>query len=173
MALTKADIINEIHKGLGFSKKESMEVVEALLEIMKETMENGEDVMISGYGKFCVREKKERKGRNPATGDDLILRKRRVVTFKCSGRLREKMNENRKNKTKKKKQKSSSAKAYCIFCGSTVGQISDRTENRVNAVYDCPTCEKNYCDQCSYKKEDDGQTEYFCLRCDSHMDKVM
>ncbi len=60
-------------------------------------------------------------------------------------------------------------KAYCIFCGSTVGQISDRTEGKVNAIYDCPRCNNNYCDQCSY--ENDGKQR--CLRCDSELEKVM
>ena len=60
---------------------------------MKKTLESGEDVMISGFGKFCVKNKKERRGRNPATGDDMMLRPRKVVTFKCSGNLREKINE--------------------------------------------------------------------------------
>jgi integration host factor subunit alpha len=59
---------------------------------MKRSLENGEDVLVSGFGKFCVREKKARKGRNPATGNDLILRERRVVTFKYSGKLRERIN---------------------------------------------------------------------------------
>jgi len=62
------------------------------LEIMKKTLENGEDILISGFGKFCVKAKKERKGRNPATGDDMMLAPRKVVTFKCSGKLREKIN---------------------------------------------------------------------------------
>lgn len=64
-------------------------------------------------------------------------------------------------------------KAYCIFCGSTVGQISDRTEDLVKAVYDCPKCKQNYCDQCSYEKEIDGQLMQLCLRCDSQIEKVM
>jgi len=59
---------------------------------MKDTLESGEDVLISGFGKFCVGDKNERKGRNPATGEDKMIRKRRVVTFRCSGRLREKVN---------------------------------------------------------------------------------
>jgi hypothetical protein len=63
-------------------------------------------------------------------------------------------------------------KTYCMFCGSTVGQISDRTEERVTAVYDCPKCEMNYCDQCSYAKEVEGQVMQLCLRCDSRMEKV-
>jgi hypothetical protein len=64
-------------------------------------------------------------------------------------------------------------KAYCIFCGSTVGQISDRTENRVNAVFYCSRCRANYCDQCSYEKEIDGVLVPLCLRCDSQMERVM
>jgi len=92
MSLTKADIIAAIHQELGFTKNQSIELVEQLLEIIKSTLEKGEDVLISGFGKFCIKEKRERRGRNPATGGDLILRPRRVVTFKCSGRLREKVN---------------------------------------------------------------------------------
>ncbi len=92
MTLTKARIIDKIQSRLNFSKKETTELVETLLEIMKQTMANGEDVLISGFGKFCVKEKKERRGRNPATGEDMILSPRRVVTFKCSGKLREKIN---------------------------------------------------------------------------------
>ena len=94
MTLTKAKIIDEIQNQLRFSKKETTEIVETLLEIMKRTMERGDDVLISGFGKFCVKEKKERRGRNPATGEDMMLSPRRVVTFKCSGKLREKVNEN-------------------------------------------------------------------------------
>jgi integration host factor subunit alpha len=59
---------------------------------MKSTLEKGEDVLISGFGKFCVKQKKQRRGRNPATGADLILKERKVVTFKCSGKLRNKIN---------------------------------------------------------------------------------
>ena len=92
MTLTKANIVDSIKDQLGLSRKQSIETVEALLEIMKKTMENGEDVLISGFGKFCVKEKKERRGRNPATGDDLMLSPRRVVTFKCSGKLRDQIN---------------------------------------------------------------------------------
>lgn len=92
MALTKAQIVDTIQNHLGLSRKSSSELVETLLEIMKKTLENGEDILISGFGKFCVKEKKERKGRNPATGDDMMLAPRKVVTFKCSGKLREKIN---------------------------------------------------------------------------------
>jgi integration host factor subunit alpha len=67
-------------------------VVDSLLEIIKRTLENSEDVLISGFGKFCVKDKRERRGRNPQTGDDMMLGERRVVRFKCSGRLRDKIN---------------------------------------------------------------------------------
>ena len=91
MALTKNDIVAKIHE-LGFTKKNSVDIVESLLEIIKGTLEQGEDVLISGFGKFCIKHKNQRRGRNPATGSDLILRERKVVTFKCSGKLRDKIN---------------------------------------------------------------------------------
>ena len=92
MALTKADIIESVHQELGFPKNKSTELVEQLIETVKSTLASGEDVLISGFGKFCVNEKRERRGRNPATGDSMMLRPRRVVTFKCSGKLRRKVN---------------------------------------------------------------------------------
>jgi integration host factor subunit alpha len=92
MALTKNDIVAAVHE-LGFTKKKSVDVVEILLETIKNTLEKSEDVLISGFGKFCVKEKRQRRGRNPATGQDLMLRPRKVVTFKCSGKLRNKINE--------------------------------------------------------------------------------
>jgi integration host factor subunit alpha len=93
MALTKADFIESVHQQLGFPKKMSTELVDQLIETIKSTLASGEDVLISGFGKFCVNEKNERKGRNPATGDSMMLRPRRVITFKCSGKLRRKINE--------------------------------------------------------------------------------
>ena len=92
MTLTKAMIIDVIHNQLGYPKNKSAELLEILLEIMKSTLEKGEDVLISGFGKFCVKDKQERRGRNPATGDDMILSKRTVVTFRCSHLLRSKIN---------------------------------------------------------------------------------
>ncbi len=92
MALTKAHIIGSIQNHLGFPNKTSAALVENLLEIIKRTLENGDDVLISGFGKFYVKEKRERKGRNPATGEDMMLESRKVVTFKCSGKLRDKIN---------------------------------------------------------------------------------
>jgi len=91
MALTKNDIVTKVHE-IGFTKKKSVEIIEALLEIIKNTLEKSEDVLLSGFGKFCVKQKNKRRGRNPATGDDLILKERKVVTFKCSGKLRDKIN---------------------------------------------------------------------------------
>lgn len=91
MALTKNDIVTKVHQ-LGFTKNKSVEIVEILLELIKSTLEKGDDVLISGFGKFCVKRKNQRRGRNPATGADLMLRERQVVTFKCSGKLRERLN---------------------------------------------------------------------------------
>ena len=92
MTVTKAHFVDSIYNQVGLSRSKSAEVVESLLEIMKHTLGNGEDVLISGFGKFCVKEKKKRKGRNPQTGDDLLLEQRRVVTFKCSSVLRDSIN---------------------------------------------------------------------------------
>jgi integration host factor subunit alpha len=92
MALTKAQIVEMIAEQNGFAKNKNIELVENLLEIIKRTLENGEDVRVSGFGKFCVKNKGKRRGRNPATGSDLMLSARKVVTFKCSGKLREKVN---------------------------------------------------------------------------------
>ena len=92
MALTKKGIVEQIQAQLDFPKKKSLETAEFLLELIKDHLEVGNDVLVSGFGKFCVKEKKERKGRNPATGEDAILPARRVVTFKCSGKLRDKVN---------------------------------------------------------------------------------
>lgn len=92
MTLTKANIVDSIHNELGFPKNRSAELIEILLEQIKNTLEGGEDVLISGFGKFCVKSKKARRGRNPATGDDMMLTQRQVVTFRCSHLLREKIN---------------------------------------------------------------------------------
>ena len=85
MALTKIQIVESIHNQIGLPKNKSTEIVETLLGIIKSTLASGEDILISGFGKFCVKDNRERKGRNPATGDDLMLESRKVVTFKCSG----------------------------------------------------------------------------------------
>lgn len=85
-------IVDAIHEQLGYPKNKSAELLETLLELMKSTLEKGEDVLISGFGKFCVKAKNQRRGRNPATGADMLLDQRRVVTFRCSHLLREKIN---------------------------------------------------------------------------------
>ena len=95
MPITKADIINSVYNKLEFQKQKSTSAVESLLEIIKHRLVSGEDVMISEFGKFCVKDKKERKGRNPHTASDMMLRARRVVTFKCSRMLRKNMNKKR------------------------------------------------------------------------------
>ena len=88
MALTKDDIVEVVYEETGIPKNQSVELVETLLELIKTTLESGDYVLVSGFGKFRVREKKERRGRNPATGDSMMLEPRRVVTFHCSGKLR-------------------------------------------------------------------------------------
>jgi len=92
MALTKTIIAEKIQTNLNLSRNTTYEVMEEFLDIIKETIGNGEDIMISGFGKFCVNEKQARKGRNPATDEEMILPARRVVTFKCSGKLRDLIN---------------------------------------------------------------------------------
>jgi integration host factor subunit alpha len=92
MGLTKIQIVESIQNQTGFPKNKSSEIVETLLEIIKRTLASGEDVLISGFGKFCVNEKKERKGRNPATGEAMMLAPRKVASFKCSGILRSRIN---------------------------------------------------------------------------------
>jgi len=92
MKLKKADIIKEVINENGYSKRQATQTVDTLLEIMKGTLASGEDLLISGFGKFCVKQKAERKGRNPSTGDAMMLAPRRVVTFRCSGILRDQVN---------------------------------------------------------------------------------
>jgi len=92
MTPTKAQIVDSIYNRLDISKDRTVEVVESLLEIIKRTLADGEDVLITGFGKFCVKDKGQRRGRNPQTGKDVTLRPRRVVTFGCSGILRDRIN---------------------------------------------------------------------------------
>ncbi len=94
MTLTKIQIVESIQNQTSFPKNRSLEIVETLLEIIKRTLASGEDVLVSGFGRFCVRSKSERKGRNPSTGDAMMLAPRKVVTFKCSGKLRDRINGN-------------------------------------------------------------------------------
>ena len=91
MTLTKAHIVETLAKQNGYTKKQSVQMVETLLELIKRSLESGEDVLISGFGKFCMKEKKQRRGRNPSTGEDMTLEPRKVVTFTCSRKLRDKI----------------------------------------------------------------------------------
>jgi integration host factor subunit alpha len=90
--LTKARIVEGVVETNGYTQQKTHETVEILLELIKRSLESGEDVLISNFGKFCVKQKAKRKGRNPATGKDLMLAPRKTVTFRCSGKLREKVN---------------------------------------------------------------------------------
>jgi len=93
LVLTKQTIIEKISEKIDLPPLEAKDTIEHLLEIIKSTLASGEDIMISGFGKFQVNEKAPRKGRNPATGKDMILDKRRVVVFKCAGKLRDRVND--------------------------------------------------------------------------------
>jgi integration host factor subunit alpha len=90
--LTKDLLVKAVAEETGFPGNQADELVETLIELVKGSLASGDDVLISGFGKFCVREKKERRGRNPATGDSMMLRPRKIVTFHCSGNLRRKLN---------------------------------------------------------------------------------
>lgn len=92
-SLTKARIVESVVETNGYTHKKAFETVETILELIKRSLENGEDVLISGFGKFCVKKKKKRRGRNPATGEDMMLAPRKRVTFRSSKKLREKVNE--------------------------------------------------------------------------------
>jgi len=92
MTLTKAHIVDAIADQIGYPKNHSSEIAEILLELIKSSLESGDDVLISGFGKFCVKEKGERRGRNPSTGEDMMMKPRKVVTFRCSGNLKKMIN---------------------------------------------------------------------------------
>lgn len=91
--MTKADIVEQIYEQVGFSKKESAELVEKIFDAIKDTLSMGEKVKISGFGNFVVRCKNSRKGRNPQTGEEILLEARRVLTFKPSLVLKNILNE--------------------------------------------------------------------------------
>jgi len=93
MALTKEKLITHLETQLGMGRQESRQVVERLLKIMKDTLSRGEDLLISGFGKFKVRQKKARPGRNPQTKESMTLAARKVLVFKASGVLRKRINE--------------------------------------------------------------------------------
>ena len=92
MTLTKDDFVKAVTQE-NYPLYQSTKIVGTLLEIIKSRLSSGEDVLISGFGKFCVKEKRERRGRNPVTGEDMMLAPRRVVTFKCSRQLRDEINQ--------------------------------------------------------------------------------
>jgi len=92
MTLTKADIVDAVAEQNGYTMERSLRIVETLLEIIKSTLESGQDVLVSRFGKFCVNEKKDRKVWNLAAGEVMMLAARKVVTFKCSQKLRDKIN---------------------------------------------------------------------------------
>jgi integration host factor subunit alpha len=93
MTLAKDHIVGSLQSLLGCSKSESSRFLESALELIKTSLANGDDVLISGFGKFSVRQKAARRGRNPSTGEDLTLEPRKVITFKCSPVLKERMND--------------------------------------------------------------------------------
>jgi Bacterial nucleoid DNA-binding protein len=95
MTITKEHLKDSLYMNCGLSRKASGDLLESIIEIIKRTLGEGEDLLISGFGKFQVKDKNKRRGRNPATGDDIILEERRVITFKCSGLLRDKINNNK------------------------------------------------------------------------------
>jgi len=90
--MTKADIAEKIHASTEFTRKESAEMMEAVFSIMKTTMESGENLKISGFGSFVVKQKANRRGRNPQTGEAITIEARRILTFKASGVLKEQIN---------------------------------------------------------------------------------
>ena len=91
-ALTKDMIASGIVESTGLPKNRAIELVETLIELIKDSLVSGEDVLVSRFGKFSVKSKRERRGRNPATGEAMMLEARKVVTFHCSNTLREKIN---------------------------------------------------------------------------------
>lgn len=92
MTMTKGDIVERIYERVGFSKKEASDVVESIFELIKSRLERGEKVKISGFGNFVVHHKRPRKGRNPQTGDEIVITERKVLTFKASPVLKKSMN---------------------------------------------------------------------------------
>ena len=96
MTITKSQLINHLYRNHNLSRDEASATIEALLEIIKKTLESGENLLVSGFGKFILKNKTSRRGRNPATGKDLFLDARRIVTFRCSKNLREKINVKKK-----------------------------------------------------------------------------
>ena len=137
MALNKAHIVNSIFNRLDIPKHRSSEVVESLLKVIKRTLANGEDVLITGFGKFCVKDKGKRRGRNPQTGEDIMMRPRRVVTFRCSGILREKINRKAAAKVRTQKKarvkKPAARKAVSLTTTAAVLKITKSHKRGIDA----------------------------------------
>ncbi len=93
--MTKADLVEIVYEKVGLSKKESQDIVEAIFDTIKSSLESGEKIKISGFGNFILRDKRPRKGRNPQTGDDIQISARRVLTFRPSQILKAYLNENK------------------------------------------------------------------------------
>ncbi len=91
--MTKADLVERVHDSIGFPKKEAAAIVDCVFEVIKEALENGEKIKLSGFGNFLVREKAPRKGRNPQTNQEIIIEARKVITFKPSQVLKAALNE--------------------------------------------------------------------------------
>jgi len=100
MAITKAELVSIISDKCSFSRQESVQIVDHVFQILKETLEKGEKVKISGFGNFVTREKRPRKGRNPATGENMMISSRRVLTFKPSPILRKAVNQGNQSSEK-------------------------------------------------------------------------
>ena len=92
MSLTKAEIVEKLHQETGLSKNQAGDALKDIIDIIKNRLETGESVLISGFGRFSVKKKRPRKGRNPATGKSIMLDGRKVVSFKCSGVLKDRLN---------------------------------------------------------------------------------
>lgn len=90
--MTKADLVESIYEKIGFSKKESADIVEMIFDSMKDTLQKGEKIKISGFGNFVVRDKRPRMGRNPQTGQEIMISARRVLTFRPSQVLKQALN---------------------------------------------------------------------------------
>ena len=90
--MTKAEIVERVYERVGFSKKEAADIVELVFDLMKETLEQGEKIKVSGFGNFVVKEKKARRGRNPQTGEEIEIAPRRVLTFRPSQTLKKLLN---------------------------------------------------------------------------------
>jgi integration host factor subunit alpha len=92
--MTKADIVEKIYEKVGFSKKESAELVETVFDLIKTTLEDGDKIKIAGFGNFVVKEKSDRRGRNPQTGEEITIVARKILTFKPSQVLKSAINNN-------------------------------------------------------------------------------